>query len=61
MEITPEEAIGCERFKDRLRLLISEDRSVEFELVDDSENDRLILGTLIEAPDVEIIVSDDNS
>ncbi len=49
MEITPEEAMGCERFKDRLRLLISEDRSVEFELVDDPENDRLILGTLIDS------------
>ena len=48
MDITPEEAVGCERFKDRLRLFVSEGHSVEFELVEDPENDRLILGTLIQ-------------
>ena len=44
MDITPEEALGCERQPDRLRLMITQDRWVDFELVDDPENDRLVLG-----------------
>ena len=49
MDITPEEALGCERTKDRLRLMIADDRSVDFELVDDPENDRLILGSALDS------------
>ena len=49
MDITPEEALGCERTKDRLRLMIAEGRAVDFELVDDPENDRLMLGGIVEA------------
>ena len=49
MDITPEEALGCERQPDRLRLMISKDRWVDFELLDDPENDRLVLGTTLES------------
>ena len=49
MDITPEEALGCERQTDRLRLMISKDRWVDFELLDDTENDRLVLGTTLES------------
>ena len=49
MDITPEEALGCERTKDRLRLMIAEGRTVDFELIDDPENDRLMLGGIVEA------------
>ena len=49
MDITPEEALGCERTKDRLTLMIAEGRTVDFELVDDPENDRLMLGGIVEA------------
>ena len=49
MDITPEEALGCERTKDRLRLMIAEGRTVEFELLDDPENDRLMLGGIVES------------
>lgn len=49
MDITPEEALGCERQPDRLRLMITHDRWVDFELVDDPENDRLVLGATLES------------
>ena len=49
MDITPEEALGCERAKDQLRLMISKDRYVDFELVDDPENERLTLGSILES------------
>ena len=49
MDITPEEALGCERTKDQLRLLITKDRHVDFELVDDPENERLTLGSILES------------
>ena len=49
MDITPEEALGCERQPDRLRLMITQDRWVDFELVDDPENDRLVLGTTLDS------------
>ncbi len=49
MDITPEEALGCERQPDRLRLMITQDRWVDFELVDDPENDRLVLGSTLES------------
>ena len=49
MDVTPEEALGCERFADRLRLLITKDNWVEFELVEDPENDRLVIGSIIES------------
>lgn len=48
MDVTPEEALGCERFADRLRLLITKDNWVEFELVEDPESDRLVIGSIIE-------------
>lgn len=49
MDITPEEALGCERQPDRLRLMITHDRWVDFELVDDPENDRLVLGATLDS------------
>ncbi len=49
MDITPEEALGCERQPDRLRLMITQDRWVDFELVDDPENDRLVLGATLDS------------
>jgi len=49
MDITPEEALGCERQPDRLRLMITQDRWVDFELVDDPENDRLVIGTTLDS------------
>jgi hypothetical protein len=49
MDITPEEALGCERFSDRLRLMITSERWVDFELVEDTESDRLVLGAVIES------------
>ena len=49
MDITPEEALGCERFADRLRLVIATDRWVDFELAEDTESDRLVLGAVIES------------
>jgi hypothetical protein len=49
MDITPEQALGCERTKDRLRLMIAEDRAVDFELVDDPENDSVMLGSVLES------------
>ena len=49
MDITPEEALGCERTKGQLRLLITKDRYVDFELVDDPENERLTLGSILES------------
>ena len=54
VDVTPEEALGCERVGDRLRLMITKDKIMEFLLVDDPESDRLILG-----PDVEDDVEDD--
>ena len=49
MDITPEEALGCERQPDRLRLMISHDRWVDFELIDDPDNDRLVLGAALDS------------
>ena len=49
MDITPEKALGCERLTDRLRLMITSDRWVDFELVEDTESDRLVLGAIIES------------
>ena len=49
IDITPEEALCCERTKDPLRLLITKDRHVDFELVDDPENERLTLGSILES------------
>ncbi len=49
MDITPEEALGCERQSDRLRLMIAQDRWTDFELIDDPENDRLVLGAEMES------------
>ncbi len=49
MDIVPEEALGCERLPDRLRLLITRDEWVDFELVEDSESQRLVLGGVVES------------
>ncbi len=46
--VTPEEAVGCERIGDRLRLMVTNDKTIEFLLVDDPESDRLILGPAVE-------------
>ncbi len=48
VDVTPEEAVGCERIADRLRLMVTKDKTVEFLLVDDPESDRLILGPVVE-------------
>lgn len=48
VDVTPEEAVGCERVGDRLRLMVTRDTTVEFLLVDDPESDRLVLGPTIE-------------
>ncbi|MCY4112348.1 MAG: hypothetical protein OXG33_00195 [Chloroflexi bacterium] len=48
VDVTPEEAVGCERVRDRLRLMVTRDTTVEFLLVEDPESDRLVLGPTIE-------------
>ena len=48
VDITPEEAIGCERIAGQLNLMVTKDRTVAFQLIDDPESDRLILGPEIE-------------
>lgn len=48
VDVTPEEAVGCERVGDRLRLMVTKDTTIEFLLVDDPESDRLVLGQAIE-------------
>lgn len=48
VDVTPEEAVGCERVGDRLRLMVTREMTVEFLLVEDPESDRLVLGPAIE-------------
>ena len=48
VDVTPEEAVGCERVGDRLRLMVTRDTTIEFLLVDDPESDRLVLGPAVE-------------
>ena len=48
VDVTPEEAVGCERISDRLSLMVTKDKTIEFLLIDDPESDRLILGPVIE-------------
>ena len=48
VDVTPEEAVGCERVGDRLRLMVTRDTTIEFLLVDAPESDRLVLGPAVE-------------
>ena len=49
LEIIPEEALGCERFPHKLRLLITKDEWVDFELVEDGDRQRMVLGNVVES------------
>ena len=47
MEIATERAMGCERVGTTLRLHVSKDERVDFELVQDEETGQLRVGDII--------------
>jgi hypothetical protein len=47
MEIATERAMGCERIGNTLRLHVSKDERVDFELVLDEETGQLLVGNIL--------------
>ncbi len=53
LEIATERAMGCERIGNTLRLHVSKDKRVDFELVNDEEAGRLLVGDIIAEDSVD--------
>ena len=47
MEIATERAMGCERIGNMLRLHVSKDERVDFELILDEETGQLLVGDIM--------------
>lgn len=47
LDMATEQAMGCERVGNTLRLFVTKDNRVDFELVEDEESGQLVLGQQI--------------